>query len=146
MPVDRFIDGYQSRNEHLADIMRRMGICEERGSGLDKVISAVELYQLPAPDFRAEHLRTNVIIYGLKPFNSMDRADRIRACYQHCALKSVMRENMTNQTLRDRFSLPKSKSAVVSQIITATIEAGKIKPDEKVKGSKKFARYIPFWE
>jgi ATP-dependent DNA helicase RecG len=30
VPVERFIDGYQSRNERLADLMRRMGICEEK--------------------------------------------------------------------------------------------------------------------
>src|SRR5690606_25616201 len=35
---ERFIDEYISRNEKLADIMRRMGICEEKGSGIDKVI------------------------------------------------------------------------------------------------------------
>ena len=29
VPVERFIDGYQSRNERLADLMRRLGICEE---------------------------------------------------------------------------------------------------------------------
>jgi hypothetical protein len=28
VPVERFIDGYQSRNERLADLMRRVGICE----------------------------------------------------------------------------------------------------------------------
>ena len=28
--VERFIDEYQSRNDSLADIMRRMGICEEK--------------------------------------------------------------------------------------------------------------------
>ena len=44
---DRFIDEYGSRNEKLADIMRRMGFCEEKGSGLDKTIFNVELYQLP---------------------------------------------------------------------------------------------------
>lgn len=49
---DRFIDEYQSRNERLADVMRRLGICEEKGSGVDKVIQAAEGYQLPAPDFR----------------------------------------------------------------------------------------------
>ncbi|MGL1701418.1 ATP-binding protein, partial [Vibrio parahaemolyticus] len=27
VPVERFIDGYQSRNERLADLMRRMSIC-----------------------------------------------------------------------------------------------------------------------
>jgi ATP-dependent DNA helicase RecG len=53
VPVERFIDGYQSRNERLADLMRRMGICEEKSSGIDKVIHAVEGYQLPAPDFTA---------------------------------------------------------------------------------------------
>jgi len=30
VPVERFIDGYQSRNERLADLMRRFGICEEK--------------------------------------------------------------------------------------------------------------------
>ena len=29
VPAERFIDGYQSRNERLADFMRRMRICEE---------------------------------------------------------------------------------------------------------------------
>jgi len=48
VPVERFIDGYQSRNEHLADLMRRMGICEEKSSGIDKVVDAAEVYQLPA--------------------------------------------------------------------------------------------------
>ena len=50
--VDRFIDEYGSRNERMADLMRRLGISEEKGSGVDKVVAAAELYQLPAPDFR----------------------------------------------------------------------------------------------
>ncbi len=145
VPVERFIDGYQSRNERMADLMRRMGICEEKSSGIDKVIRAAELYQLPAPDFRAGHQRTIVTIYGLKNFEDMDRKDRIRACYQHCALKWVMSERMTNQTLRERFQLPESKSAIISQIIAASLEAGMIKLDEKVGASRKFARYLPFW-
>ena len=36
--TERFIDNYQSRNEKLANLMRRLGICEEQGSGIDKVI------------------------------------------------------------------------------------------------------------
>ena len=55
VPVERFIDGYQSRNERLADLMRRFGICEEKSSGIDRVVQAVEVYQLPAPDFRVGH-------------------------------------------------------------------------------------------
>ena len=41
---ERFIDAYLSRNEKLADLMRRLGFCEEKGSGLDKVIFYNELY------------------------------------------------------------------------------------------------------
>ena len=145
VPVERFIDGYQSRNERLADVMRRMGICEEKSSGIDRVVEAAEAFQLPAPDFRAGHNRTFVIIYGPRPFDEMDREDRTRACYQHCVLKYVMRERMTNQSLRERFKLPENKSAVVSQVIAATIEERRIKSDEAVGGSRKYARYVPFW-
>jgi ATP-dependent DNA helicase RecG len=145
VPVERFIDGYQSRNERVADLMRRMRVCEEKSSGIDKVVNAAEVYQLPAPDFRVSHRRTTAIIYGPRDFDDMDRDDRVRACYQHCALKWVMRERMTNQTLRERFHLPENKSAIVSQVIAAAIEGGLIKLDEKVGASRKFARYLPFW-
>jgi len=145
VPVERFIDGYQSRNERLAALMRRMGICEEKSSGIDRVVHEAEVLQLPAPDFRVGHRRTLVTVSGPKEFDSMDREDRTRACYQHCALKWVMSERMTNQSLRERFHLPESKSAIVSQVISATIEAGLVKPDEKVGPSRKYARYLPFW-
>jgi predicted HTH transcriptional regulator len=145
VPVERFIDGYQSRNERLANLMRRMRVCEEKSSGIDKVVSAAEVYQLPAPDFRAAHRRTVATIFGPRPFDEMDRDDRVRACYQHCVLRFVMWERMTNQSLRERFHLPENKSVTVSQVIAATTEAGLIKADEKVGGSRKFARYLPFW-
>lgn len=145
VPTDRFIDGYQSRNERLADLMRRMSICEEKSSGIDKVIQAAEVYQLPAPDFRTTHNRTVAVIFGHVDIIKMDRKDRIRACYQHSALKYVMGQRMTNQSLRDRFHLSESKSAIVSQIISASLEERMIKADEEAGTSRKFARYLPFW-
>jgi predicted HTH transcriptional regulator len=125
--------------------MRRMGICEEKSSGIDQVVQCAELYQLPAPDFRVMQKRTLVTVYGPRDFDDMDREARIRACYQHCALKWVMSERMTNQSLRERFLVSESKSALISQVIAATIEANLIKPDEKVGTSRRFARYLPFW-
>ena len=122
-----------------------MGICEEKSSGIDRVVQSAEMYQLPAPDFRAASSRTLVIVYGPGKFEHMDRDDRVRACYQHCALKWVMSERMTNQTLRERFRLGEGKSAVVSQVISAAIDSGLVKSDEAVGGSRKFARYLPFW-
>jgi ATP-dependent DNA helicase RecG len=145
VPVDRFIDCYRSRNERLTALMRSMRICEERSMGIDLVVSAAESHQLPAPDFRVAGVRTIVTVYGPRRFEEMDREDRVRACYQHCVLKYVNNERMTNQSLRERFKLPEHKSAIVSQIITAAIDAKKIRLDEKVGTSRRFARYIPEW-
>ena len=142
---DRFIDEYQSRNETLADLMRRLGICEEKGSGVDKVIQAAEAYQLPAPDFRVGEHRTTAILFSHLEIEDMDRNDRIRACYQHCCLRYVMNERMSNQTLRERFKLPEAKSATVSQIIAATLEANKIKPADPSQTSTRYRKYVPFW-
>ncbi len=103
------------------------------------------MYQLPAPDFRSGVGRTSVTIYGPRSFAEMDRGDRVRACYQHCALKYVMSERMTNQSLRERFHLADDKASIASQVIAATIEAGLIKADQSVGGSRKYARYLPFW-
>lgn len=145
VPVERFIDGYQSRNERLADLMRRFGICEEKSSGIDRVVMTAEFYQLPAPEFQSGHQRTHVIVYGPREFKKMDRSDRVRACYQHCVLQWVLRKQMTNQSLRDRFKLSERSSGTISQIITATAKAGLIKPDPSGTESRKYARYIPEW-
>jgi len=145
VPVERFIDGYQSRNERLADLMRRMGVCEEKSSGIDRVVQAAEVYQLPAPDFRAGHRRTVVAIFGPKPFEDMDRNDRVRACYQHCCLRYVTGEKMSNQSLRDRFKLPEEKAETASRIIRDCTDAGLVKLDNPESGSKRYARYLPFW-
>ena len=74
----------------------------------------------------------------------MDRPDRIRACYQHCVLKYVIREKMTNQTLRERFHLKSHDSVTVTQIITATLDERMIKQDERID-SRKYAQYVPYW-
>lgn len=145
VPVERFIDGYQSRNERLADLMRRFGICEEKSSGIDRVVETAELLQLPAPDFLVEHKRTVAVIYGPRTFRDMDRSDRVRACYQHCVLQWVLRKKMTNQSLRERFGLSERSGNTVSQIISAAVEQGLVKVDPGAPESRKYARYIPAW-
>ncbi len=142
---DRFIDGYRSRNELLADVMRRLKICEEKGSGIDKVVDSAEAFQLPAPDFLVDELRTTCVLYGHKPFYDMTREDRIRACYQHCVLRYVMRQTMSNQSLRERFGLPADKAETVSRILRDAIEDGRIKPENPEQSSRKYARYVPAW-
>jgi len=142
---ERFIDEYISRNEKLADLMRRFGFCEEKGSGLDKVIFYNELYQLPAINVILTEHRTTVSMYSYKPLNDMDRKERIRACYQHACLKYVSNEKMTNQTLRVRFNIEDHNYSIASRIIREAIGEGVIKEIDPENKSRKYAGYIPFW-
>jgi ATP-dependent DNA helicase RecG len=145
IPPERFIDEYQSRNEKLGDLMRRLRICEEKGSGIDKVIQGVEVYQLPAPDFRVGEKHTVAVMFAHQEFDDMENRDKVRACYQHCCLRYVMNEKMTNQSLRERFKLPETKTDHVSRIIRDTVEAGLVKLDDPTNTSKRYAKYVPFW-
>ena len=52
---------------------------------------------------------------------------------------------MTNQSLRERFKLPESKIATISQIIAATVEAEKIKAADPSRASTRYRSYLPFW-
>lgn len=142
---ERFIDGYQSRNERLADLMRRLGMCEEQGLGVDRVVAYAEAWQLPAPDFRAGERHTLAVMFAHKSFEKMDGKDRVRACFQHCVLRWMMNQKMDNQSLRERFKLSDSKSETVSRIIADAIQQGRIKPDDPSSTSKRYAKYIPYW-
>ena len=142
---ERFIDEYQARNEALADIMRRLGICEEKGSGIDKVIYHNEVYQLPAPIFQVQEKHTRTILFSYKSLNKMDRNDKIRACYQHCCLKYVSNDKMTNQSLRERFKIESRNAAIASRIIKEALNAKVIKEDNPESNSRKYKKYIPFW-
>lgn len=138
---ERFIDEPpRSRNEDLAALMRRMNICEERGSGIKKVIAAVEEYQLPAPDFRTTPQHTIAVLYAPRAFADMDRQERIRACYQHACLMYVSGQKMTNSTLRRRLKI--ENHSIASRVIRDTIEAGLI---HQAGGSTRDANYAPFW-
>lgn len=143
VPTERFIDGYRSRNESLARLMRQLNLCEERSSGIDRVIDAAEIYQLPAPEFISGFNVTNVVIHGHREFKDMTTDDKVRACYQHCALKYVMRQQMTNDSLRQRFGI--DDAATISKIIRATADAGLIATDPTAGASRKYARYVPAW-
>ncbi len=125
--------------------MRRFGICEEKGSGIDKVVNAAEVYQLPAPDFRVGETRTTAVLFAHQDFSDMGKSDRIRACYQHCCLRYVSNQRMSNKTLRARFGFDESKNAQISQVIGATKEQGLIKADDSTSTSTRYAVYLPFW-
>jgi ATP-dependent DNA helicase RecG len=129
----------------MADLMRRFGLCEEKGSGIDMAFQAIEEYHLPAPEYRVDSVRTTCILHGPREFSEMSYGDRIRACYQHCCLRYINGQPMTNQSLRERFRLGQGQHGTVGHVIAATCAAGRIKPDEATAHSRRYARYLLFW-
>ena len=75
--------------------MRRINICEERDSGIDKVVAATEQVFLPAPEFEI------IGECARKAFKDYSSQEKEQICYQHCVLKHVNRKPMTNATLRE---------------------------------------------
>ena len=142
----RFIDQPpRSRNEDLAAFMRRINLCEERGSGIDKVVFAVEAFQLPPPDFRISNDNTIAVLYGDRSLNQMTTEERIRACYQHACLQYVSNERMTNSSLRKRFAIDERNYSIASRIIADTIKSRLIKLFDPDSSSRKHASYVPIW-
>jgi len=143
--TNRFLDSPpKSRNESVASMMRRIGVCEERGSGIDKVVFQTEFYQLPPPVFEAYDEHTRSVLFAHKEFREMKKEDRVWACYLHCCLRYVNREDMNNASLRERFGIDVKNSAMVTRIINDSIKAKTIKPYNPDAGSKAM-RYIPCW-
>ena len=143
--IERFIDTPpKSRNESLASFMRRMGICEERGSGFDKVVFETEFYQLPAPVVEAYSEHTKVILFAHKDFKVMTKEEKIHACYLHSCLKYVTRDYLTNASLRERFGLDSKSSATVSRIIKDSLEKGVVKLKDP-ETAPRYYKYVPFW-
>ena len=143
--TERFLDTPpKSRNESLASLMRRFGICEERGSGIDKVVSEIEIYQFPAPLFEAPKGFTRSVLFAYRPFNKMSKDEQLRACYMHSCLKYVMRDFLTNASLRKRFGIRETGRSTISRIIRDAVNTELIVPQNPDAAPKQM-RYMPWW-
>ncbi|NTW50902.1 MAG: transcriptional regulator, partial [Chlorobiales bacterium] len=143
--TDRFLDSPpKSRNETLAAFMRRIGVCEERGSGVDKVVAQTELYQLPAPLFETTDEHTRVVLFAHQELKEMGKSDRVRACYLHACLRYVQSDYLTNASLRYRFGIEEKNKATASRYIREALEEGMIRPVNE-EAARKMMKYVPFW-
>jgi len=143
--IDRFLDSPpKSRNEALAALMRRFGICEERGSGIDKVITQIEAFQLPAPLFETYEGSTRIVLFAHKDLKEMERSERVRATYLHACLRYVLRQPMSNATLRQRFGIEEQNAAQASRILNEAIDDGMVVVQDSSVGTRS-RRYLPFW-
>jgi predicted HTH transcriptional regulator len=143
--IQRFIDApAKSRNEKLAGLMRQLGFCEERGSGIDRAVTAIETQTLPPPSFAVVENTTVVALFRQKDFAAMSKEQRRQACYLHACLKFVAGDRMGNASLRSRFGLSARRYPQISIVISDAIDAGLIKPSDEEQGNRN-ARYVPFW-
>lgn len=143
--VDRFIDTVPiSRNESMAGFMRKCGICEERGSGYDKVIMATCENELVAPIIQNQmSLFTKVVLFAKIPFELTSKEDRIRTCYMQACLAYVNFKSIANADVRGVFGL-EEKKAQATRIIKDALEVKLIKPVDE-NASPRYMRYIPYW-
>ena len=140
---ERFIDfPPRSRNEALASLMRRMGFCEEQGTGIDKVVEAVERARLPPPEFRAEKDATRVTLFGPRRFADMTTEERLRACYQHAVVLYLSGRRLRNATLCDRLGVNRRNAAQISGVIRRSMDKGLIRPADPARPR---SGYVPFW-
>lgn len=142
--VDRLIDERRSRNEKLATTMRALGLCEERGGGLDKACFEIEASNLPAPNFISSLNSMRVVLYGPKAFSDLTKAEKLRACFIHCILCWLKNDYMSNTTLRERFSLEQKDYQAVSAIISESVKRRRIVPADANQGNRN-AKYVPYW-
>ncbi|MCI6088834.1 MAG: putative DNA binding domain-containing protein [Absicoccus porci] len=143
--IKRIIDNPpRSRNEKLADLMRRLKICEELGTGWDKIVFSCEIAQLPAPKIEIYEDSTKVTIYSKKSFSSISLEDKLWACYLHACIKHVQGEQLTNKSLRERFGLKESSSGSISRLIKEGVTRHIIKPLDP-DTAPRYMKYIPFW-
>jgi len=144
---DRFIDSEpRSRNEKLTDTLRRMNICEKRGSGVDRAVMEIEISQLPAPNIEIKDDSLKVTIYSYKELNQLTKDEKLRACYYHSCIKYVLDQApMTNSTLCKRLNIEVKNQSIASRIIREALLKKIIKPFDPENKSTRYAKYVPYW-
>lgn len=143
--VMRIIDNPpKSRNENLAELMRRLKMCEELGTGWDKIVSSCEIQQLPAPKIDLYEENTKVTLFSEIPYTNISAEEKLWACYLHACIKYVKGEYLTNSSLRERFGLKDSSSGSVSRLIKEAVEKNFLKPLDP-ETAPRYMKYIPIW-
>lgn len=143
--INRFIDNPpKSRNETLSSLMRRLKMCEELGSGWDRIALECELKHLPAPKIMLYEENTKVILYSKLLFANIPHEEKLWSCYLHACIKYLTHEGLTNSSLRQRFGLEDTASAQISRLIKEAVSIGLIKPFEE-NTAPKHMKYVPAW-
>ena len=121
-----------------------MGMCEELGSGWDRIAIACEKKYLPAPRMDIYEESTRVALYKQADYSSLTTDDRLWACYLHACVQFIQRDYLTNASFRARFGLKDSSSAAVSRIIKEAVDKKLIRPFDP-NTAPRYMKYVPIW-
>ena len=143
--IKRIIDNPpKSRNEILSSLMRRLKLCEELGSGWDRITIECELKHLPAPKIVLYEENTRVILYSNLSFNNIPIEDKLWSVYLHACLQYLKGEHLTNQSLRERFGIEEKNKAIISRLIADAVSKNLIKVFDETTAPR-YKSYVPIW-
>lgn len=145
MDVKEFVRMSNPRNVDLSAKMREMNMCENRGSGIQRLLSENEIHRRADPEFQVVSSLTKARITGKQNFTSLTLEERAWAVFMHASFKYECGTHMTNATFRERYGLTKARTALVTNAISAAIEYGMIRLYDESSQSRRYAKYVPFW-
>lgn len=142
--IIRIIDNPpKSRNEKLASLMRRLKMCEELGTGWDKIVISCELQKLPTPRIETYEENTKVTLFSKIDFFDLAQKEKLWSCYMHASIMYIQGEFLTNRSLRERFGLEEKSSASISRLIKEACDEKMIKKLEET--APRHTKYVPYW-
>lgn len=142
--VNRIIDtAPHSRNENMASFLRMVRICEERGSGFDRMEEGMRELRIPAPKVETGDDFARTKLYWYSNLTDWSKEDKIRTCYLYTCYCYINEIEVANAVLRERFGVNEKNKAIISRIIRDTMQSGLIKLSEE-NVAPKMRRYVPY--
>ncbi len=143
--IDRLIDHpSRTRNEVFSDIMRKLRFAEERGSGIDKAVMAMEMNGYPSIKFIDGGDFFLATMFIAKNFDKMSKEQKLNAIFQHACINDVIQRKTTGRSIRERFKLGRNDGPKIYKLIDEVIATGKIRlanPED----IRKDHYYVPYW-
>lgn len=143
IPKDRFVDyPPQTRNIKITDELYKVGICERRGSGWDKIATEASEYGFSAPSLEITKDATRIILTQHKTLFDMTNEERMWSIYIYACLLWVEKKYLTNALTRKLFNIPESNISTASSLLSQAVKSGLIVVFDEQSGTRS-RKYLP---
>lgn len=143
IPKDRFVDyPPQTRNMKIAEELYKVGICERRGSGWDKIATEASEFGFSAPSPEITKTTTRIILTQHKTLADMTNEERMWSIYIYACLLWVEKKYLTNTLVRKLFAIPESNMSTASNLLSQAVKSGLIVVFDEQSGPRS-RKYLP---